>query len=381
MIEPTMNLLDYNREDLAHYFAQLGEKPFRAAQVIKWVHQLGVTDFAAMTNISLSMRQYLSEHAIVRLPLVIKHMVSTDGTQKWLLRLNDGGDTDTDADINDQIGNSKNNSIIETVFIPEKDRGTLCISTQVGCAMGCVFCATGKLGFKRNLMVGEIVGQVRLALRELQCDSLGKSEHRVITNVVIMGMGEPLLNFDGVVKAISLLRDDLAYGLSKYRITLSTVGLIPEIKKLSKVTDIALAISLHATTDDLRNKLIPISKKYPLADLLRACKDFYQDRRRKITFEYIMIDGVNDGSSDAKRLVKLIGGINCKVNLIPCNADAGLSSVLSETSPFLYQPSPLSRINEFRDILMASGINTITRKTRGADIAAACGQLSGGEIK
>jgi 23S rRNA (adenine2503-C2)-methyltransferase len=343
-----LNLLDYTQEELATYLTSIGEKPFRAAQIVKWVHQIGATDFMAMTNISLQLRQHLQEHAVVEPPHVLKHLTSQDGTQKWLLQLHD-------------------RTVIETVFIPEKDRGTLCISTQVGCPMGCAFCATGKLGFKRNLTLGEIIGQVWLAVRELAPDKTTRSH--AVTNVVIMGMGEPLLNFDNVVKAIALMRSDLAYGLSKYRVTLSTVGLTPEIRRLSKLTDVALALSLHATTDELRNKLIPISKKYPLKELIQACKEFYHDRRRKVTFEYTMIDGVNDTVEDAKRLVRLVGNINCKVNLIPCNPVADGT----------FHPSSQTRIDRFRNILMAADINTITRKTRGADIAAACGQLAGSD--
>ena len=343
---PKLNILGFTKEDLADYFTQIGDKPFRAAQVIKWIHQLGVTDFMAMTNLSLLLRQSLSENVCVQPPKIIKHLLSRDLTQKWLLQFED-------------------NTVIETVYIPEDTRGTLCISTQVGCPMNCVFCATGKLGFKRNLTVVEIIGQVWLAVRELSEDKTTKSH--VVTNVVIMGMGEPLLNFDNVVKAINLLRDDLAYGLSKYRITLSTVGLVPEIKRLSKITDIALAISLHAPNDELRNKLLPINKKYPLKELIAACKDFYQDHRRAVTYEYIMINGVNDSLEHAKQLVKLLRNSNCKVNLIPCNAVADSA----------YKPTPQEKIDRFRDILMAADINTITRKTRGSDIAAACGQLAG----
>lgn len=344
-----INLLGYTTEDLAAYFTQIGDKPFRAAQVVKWIHQIGVTDFSSMTNLSLTLRQYLTEHATITPPHVLKHLTSSDGTQKWLLQLED-------------------NTVIETVYIPENDRGTLCISTQVGCAMNCAFCATGKLGFKRNLTTAEIIGQVWLAVRELSPDKTNKDH--VITNVVVMGMGEPLLNFDNVIKAINLLRDDLAYGLSKYRVTLSTAGLVPEIKRLSTMTDIALAISLHAPNDALRNKLLPINKKYPLKELILACKEFYKDPRRQVTYEYIMINGVNDSVEHAKQLVKLLRNCKCKINLIPCNAVPG--------SP--YTPTPQDKIDRFRNILINAGFNTITRKTRGDDIAAACGQLAGSNL-
>lgn len=341
-----VNILGYTQQDLTDYFAELKEKPFRSTQIIKWIHQLGVTDFSAMTNFSLKLRQYLVEHACVELPHILEHYISNDGTQKWLLQFND-------------------NTVIETVYIPESTRGTLCISTQVGCAMNCAFCATGKLGFTRNLTSAEIIAQVWLAIRELSLNKTNK-EH-VITNVVIMGMGEPLRNFDNVIKAISLLRSDYAYGLSKYRVTLSTVGLVPEIRQLSKITDIALAISLHAPNDELRNALLPINKKYPLKELIAACKEFYHDPRRQITFEYIMINGVNDSEAYAKQLVKLLHEIKCKINLIPCNKIAGQK----------YLPSTQAKIDRFRNILMNAGFNTITRKTRGTDIAAACGQLAG----
>lgn len=366
-----VNLLDYDQLSLANYCAQIGEKPFRAQQLIKWVHQLGVTDFACMTNISMQLRAYLAERAVVALPTIAKHYVSRDGTQKWLLQLHDG-------------------KLIETVFIPEKDRGTLCISAQVGCAMGCIFCATGTLGYQRNLTTAEIIGQVWLAVRALAPDKTTKSH--TITNVVLMGMGEPLLNFANVVKAIALLRDDLAYGLSKYRVTLSTVGLIPEMRQLSAVTDIALAISLHAVNDELRQQLIPISKKYPLHTLLTACKEFYRDQRRKVTFEYIMLHKINDSPEDARKLCQLIRkyDLKCKVNLIPYNtvtsANAGTSDISNIGSTHniatimeqreVLQPSSTERIDNFRKILMSADINTITRKTRGADIAAACGQLA-----
>lgn len=339
-----INLLNYDKIGLIEYFTQLGEKPFRATQILKWIHQLGITDFAVMTNLSLALRNHLAEHACIKFPTMVSEQLSSDGTRKWLLQLDDG-------------------NFIETVFIPEKNRGTLCISTQVGCPIDCAFCATGKLGFKRNLTTAEIIGQVWLAKHNM----LAESDGAAITNVVIMGMGEPLLNFENVVSAINLMFEDIAYGLSKYRITLSTAGLVPEIRRLSKLTDIALAISLHAPTDELRNTLVPINKKYPLAELIKACKEFYSDPRRKVTFEYIMLDQVNESTQQAKQLVKLLSNINCKINLIPCN--------FAVNSKF--RSSARDRVEAFRNVLLAAGFNTITRKTRGADIAAACGQLAG----
>lgn len=359
-----INLFNLTQDDLSKFFISIGEKPFRSGQLLKWIHQLGVTNFDLMTNFSLKLRQYLKDYTDNLLPKIAQHLISQDGTQKWLLQLSD-------------------NTVIETVFIPEKDRGTLCISTQVGCAMKCAFCATGKLGFTRNLTTAEIIGQVWLAIKSLnQQNNVDKvenvvdnsldnlhnmNEDRLITNVVIMGMGEPLQNFTNVVKAIDIMRDDFAYGLSKYRVTLSSVGLVPEIEQLSKITDTALAISLHAPTNELRDKLLPINKKYPLEQLMPVCKAFYKDHRRKVTYEYIMIDGLNDSPEHARQLIKLMGSHRCKVNLIPCNSVAG--------SP--YKPSKQHKLDLFRDILMSANINTVTRKTRGNDIMAACGQLAG----
>lgn len=344
-----INLLNFNREALAEFFVQMGEKPFRADQLIKWIHQLGVTDFSAMTNLSLSLRQYLTEHTEIRAPEIVTTQVSQDETRKWLLKLADG-------------------NCIEMVFIPEDDRGTLCISSQVGCPLQCDFCTTGKFGFKRNLEVSEIIGQLYLAVRELSPDKTTKSH--VITNVVLMGMGEPLLNFDNVVKALDLMFDDLAYGLSKYRVTVSTAGIVPEIKRLREVSPVSLAISLHAVDDELRSKLMPINKKYPLKDLLLACENYFRDElRRMVTFEYIMLAGINDSVNDAHKLVRLLQGIPCKVNLIRFN-QGNLGS-------FNYKASSQETIDVFRNVLLAAGINTITRKSRGTDIKAACGELAG----
>lgn len=331
-----INLLDYNHEDLKNYLKEINEKPFRATQIIKWIHQQRVIDFSLMTNLSKEFRQYLIDHAEIIFPEIVTEQISKDGTKKWLLKLQDS-------------------NVIETVFIPEDDRGTLCISTQVGCALQCDFCATGKKGFTRNLTLAEIIGQLWLAKKDNN-----------ITNVVIMGMGEPLLNFDNTLRAIKLMLDDNAYGLSKYKVTVSTSGLVPEMRRFSELSDVAFAVSLHAPNDELRNKLMPINKKYPLKELIAACKDYYKDSKRKITFEYIMISGVNDSVDCAKQLVKLLRGIPCKINLIPCNEHAGSK----------YKAPSREQIDKFRDILIAADFNTITRKTRGADIDAACGQLA-----
>jgi len=332
-----INLVDFTREDLANHLKQIGEKPFRATQIIKWIHQQRVTDFNMMTNLAKSFRQYLIDNTEIIFPEIITMQISQDGTVKWLLKLQDS-------------------ICIETVFIPEADRGTLCISTQAGCPLQCDFCATGKQGFTRNLTFGEIIGQLWLAKKDY-----------AVTNVVIMGMGEPLLNFDNTVRAVNLMLDDNAYGLSKYKVTVSTSGLVPEMRRFSKLSDVAFAVSLHAPNDELRSKLMPINKKYPLKELIAACKEYYTDQRRKITFEYIMIAGINDTLDCAKQLVQLLRGISCKINLIPCNEHVNNK----------YKASSQQQIDKFRDILMAAGFNTITRKTRGADIDAACGQLAG----
>jgi len=343
---PKINLLNFTCDELGEFFLKLGDKPFRSIQTIKWIHQLGMIDFAKMTNLSLSLRQYLSENCEIGLPEIAKEQIASDGTRKWLLKLED-------------------DNFIETVFIPDGTRGTLCVSSQVGCPLGCSFCATGKLGFKRNLILAEIIGQLWLAVRKLSPDQTTRTH--VITNVVFMGMGEPLLNYDNVLKATKLMLDDNAYGLSKYKVTISTCGLVPEMQLLHEQSEVALAVSLHAPTDDLRDQLIPINKKYPLKDLMEACDNYFKDQRRQVTIEYIMLDGVNDSDKQAKQLVKLLSHGRYKVNLIPGNIVSGGS----------YKPSPMVRIDAFRDILLAAGITTITRKSRGEEIMAACGQLRG----
>ncbi|MDX2165331.1 MAG: 23S rRNA (adenine(2503)-C(2))-methyltransferase RlmN [Gammaproteobacteria bacterium] len=333
-----VNLLDFDRKSLIQFFESRGEKSFRATQLFQWIHHFGKTNFDDMTNLSKPLRQTLSEISHIELPEVVTEQLSKDGTRKWVLRL-------------------KDKNCIEMVFIPEDDRGTLCVSSQVGCALNCSFCSTGKQGFSRNLTTAEIVGQIWLAKRV-----------EPVTNVVMMGMGEPLLNFDNVVKAMDVMMDDFGYGLSKRRVTLSTSGVIPAMKELAEISDVSLAVSLHAPTDQLRDILVPINKKYPLAELMDVCKTYFKDEpRRKITFEYVMLEGVNDKKQHAYALIDLLKDVPAKVNLIPFN-------------PFpytQYKRSSLSVINAFRDILVGAGIITITRKTRGDDIDAACGQLVG----
>lgn len=342
-----VNLLDYNQQDLCDFFKQLGEPAYRGSQLLKWIHQYGVTDFTQMTNFSKALQKKLSEASEMVVPEVIFHQKSKDGTQKWLLKLH--------------CGNS-----VETVFIPEDDRGTLCVSSQVGCGLNCSFCSTGTQGFNRNLSTAEIIGQVWIAARTLSEQNGFHDRH--VTNVVLMGMGEPLLNFDNVVKATEIMMDDFGYGLSKRRVTLSSSGLVPELEKLSKVSDVALAISLHAPNDKLRNELVPINKKYPLKSLMHLCKHYFDNApRRRITFEYVMLDQVNDHLEHAKELVALLANIPCKVNLIPFNPFPGTK----------YTRSPLERILAFQRFLLDKGINTIIRRTRGDDIDAACGQLVG----
>lgn len=343
---PKANLLDLNRADIEAFFASLGEKSFRAKQVMQWIHQYGVSDFEEMTNLSKGLRSLLKERAEIRAPEVVIDQASSDGTHKWLLRLDSGNS-------------------VETVFIPEQGRGTLCVSSQVGCALECSFCSTARQGFNRNLTVAEIIGQIWVANKALGRDPKGD---RIISNVVFMGMGEPLLNFDNTVKAIDLLMDDFAYGLSKRRVTVSTSGVVPALGRLKEVSDVALALSLHAPTDELRNELVPLNKKYPIREVLDACKRYLEgDNRRKVTIEYVMLENVNDSVKHAKALVKLLQGIPCKVNLIPFNP-------FPDTQ---YRRSTECAIDRFRDVLIKGGLITITRRTRGDDIDAACGQLVG----
>jgi 23S rRNA (adenine2503-C2)-methyltransferase len=346
------NLLGMTRQQLEGFFAGIGEKPFRAVQVMKWIHQHGVADFGAMTDLSKVLRERLSAIAEVRAPEVVYDQAADDGTHKWLLRLDDG-------------------NCIETVFIPEKDRGTLCVSSQVGCALDCTFCSTARQGFNRNLSCAEIIGQLWLANRRLMPAPTadGKVPQRVVSNVVLMGMGEPLLNFDAVVDAMHLMLDDNAYGLSKRRVTLSTSGIVPAMDRLKDTLDVALAVSLHAPNDALRDELVPINRKYPIAELLAACRRYVREERhhQRITFEYVMLDGVNDTPAHARELIRLLRDVPCKVNLIPFNP-------FPETR---YRRSTEAAIARFQDMLAQAGYTTITRRTRGDDIDAACGQLVG----
>ena len=342
-----INLLDLDRAAMEAFFVTQNEPSYRAHQLLQWVHQYGVTDFEAMSNLSKKLRQKLAEVSEIKQLTPAFDQVAKDGTHKWLLRLEDG-------------------NCIETVYIPEKTRGTLCVSSQVGCMLNCTFCSTATQGFSRNLTVGEIIGQVFFAVRALSTDS-GRHD-RMITNVVMMGMGEPLLNFDNVVSAMSLMMDDLAYGLAKRRVTLSTSGVVPQMIELARVSDVALAVSLHAPNDELRNELVPINRKYPLAQLMKACKEhFPEDSNRKVTFEYVMLKGVNDTPQCAKQLIRLLEGIPAKVNLIPFNPFPKTSYICSDEDT----------IRGFQEILMRSGLQTMVRKTRGEDIDGACGQLVG----
>jgi len=341
------NLLGLDRAGLENFFESIGEKKFRATQVMKWIHQLGVTDFQEMNNLSKALRNQLAETSCVQNLHVAKDQISSDGTRKWLLQLPDGNH-------------------IEAVFIPEDDRGTLCVSSQVGCALDCSFCSTGRQGFNRNLNTAEIISQVWIAAHLLEEE---KKPGRKITNVVMMGMGEPLLNFDNTVTAVRIMMDDFAYGLSKRRVTVSTAGVVPAMDRLGDTLDMRLAVSLHATNDALRDELVPVNKKYPLKELMAACRRFIdkQNTRSRITFEYVMLDGINDKPEHARELIKLLKGIPTLMNLIPFNPFEGSG----------YRTSSKNAVNRFREILHASGMTTVVRKTRGEDIDAACGQLAG----
>jgi len=343
-----VNLLSFNRAQMREFFESIGEKNFRAEQALKWIHHYGVDDFEQMTNFSKLLRAKLSDIAEIRGPDIEFKEFSKDGTRKWVLRLD-------------------NSNCIEMVFIPEGRRGTLCVSSQVGCALDCSFCSTGKQGFQRDLAVWEIMGQVWLASRSFGVpENMGK---RPITNVVMMGMGEPLLNFDPVVQSVEMIKDDLFYGLSKRRVTISTSGVVPALDRLPQYADVSLAVSLHAPNDKLRNELVPINKKYPIDELIASCQRFldsFKDKRR-ITWEYVLLDHVNDSQEQAKELVQLLKRIPSKVNLIPFN-------------PFPHAPykrSSNNRIKAFQKILIEAGFTTTIRSTRGDDIDAACGQLVG----
>ena len=341
-----VNLLDFDAERLAGFFTEIGEKPFRARQVMRWIHQFGQAEFENMNDLSKDLRTKLIASALVQAPSVMADSTATDGTRKWLL----------------SVGAANG---IETVFIPATGHGTLCVSSQIGCALECAFCSTGRQGFNRNLTVAEIIGQLWWANRALGATPRGE---RVISNVVMMGMGEPLANFDNVVSAMKIMLDDYGYGLSRRRVTLSTSGLVPAMDRLAGQLPVALAVSLHAPDDELRDRLVPINKKYPLKELMAACKRYIRVAPRDfVTFEYVMLEGINDGVDQAKQLVGLVKGVSCKFNLIPFNPfpDSG------------FKRSSQERIGAFRDVLIRAGLVTTTRKTRGDDIDGACGQLAG----
>jgi 23S rRNA (adenine2503-C2)-methyltransferase len=340
------NLLGLDAAGLERFFGEQGEKPFRARQVLRWVHQRLEPDFTRMTDLAKSLREKLVAGACVEAPQIVGDTAATDGTRKWLLKV-DGANA------------------VEAVFIPETSRGTLCVSSQAGCVLDCAFCSTGKQGFNRNLSTAEIVGQLWLANRLLKGDNHGE---RPVTNVVMMGMGEPLLNLDNVVPALRLMLDDNAYGLSRRRVTVSTAGVVPGIDRLRDECPVALAVSLHAPNDELRDRLVPVNRKYPLAELAKACNRYLDKAPRDfITFEYVMLDGVNDSDAHARELVDLAGKVKSKFNLIPFNPFP--RSEFRRSSP--------ERIRGFADVLARAGLTATTRKTRGDDIAAACGQLAG----
>ena len=349
----SVNLLDFDAKALAGFCAEIGEKPFRARQLLRWIHRVGEVDFAAMSDLAKGLRDKLAATAVIEPPQVIGDHTAADGTRKWLLAVGAGNG-------------------IETVFIPEASRGTLCISSQVGCALACTFCSTGRQGFNRNLTVAEIIGQLwwsnKALSEEFEGEPATNRTERAITNVVMMGMGEPLANFENVVTALDLMLDDNAYGLSRRRVTVSTSGLVPAIDRLRERCPVALAVSLHAPNDTLRDQLVPINQKYPIKELLAACNRYLQAAPRDfITFEYVMLDGINDSVAHARELVNLAADIPCKFNLIPFNPfpDSG------------YKRSSSEAICRFRDVLMRAGLITTVRKTRGDDIDAACGQLAG----
>ncbi|HXV12049.1 MAG TPA: 23S rRNA (adenine(2503)-C(2))-methyltransferase RlmN [Burkholderiales bacterium] len=342
----TVNLLGLDQDGLKAFCAGLGEKPYRARQLLRWIHQAGVDRFDSMTDMSKALRAQLEERASILAPRVVRDTTADDGTRKWLLDVGTG-------------------NAIETVFIPEENRGTLCVSSQAGCALECSFCATGAQGFNRNLTTEEIVGQLWWAKR---CLNEGAGAERPISNVVMMGMGEPLANFDSVVAALRLMLDDFAYGLSRRRVTVSTAGLVPAIDRLREACPVALAVSLHAPNDALRDSLVPINRKYPIRELLAACSRYVEKAPRELVmFEYVMLAGVNDSVSQARELAALVRDVPCKINLIPFNPYPGGRYVRSA-------PDVIAR---FRDTLLQAGLVATIRKTRGDDIEAACGQLAG----
>ena len=341
-----VNLLDLDEAGLRAFFVSIGEKPFRAQQILKWVYHHAQTDIAAMTDLGVALRQKLATIAEIKPPKILREQRSSDGTVKWLIGFHGG-------------------NAVETVYIPEPKRGTLCVSSQVGCALNCSFCSTGAQGFARNLSTGEIIGQVWLAAQALGHERNGE---RRITNIVMMGMGEPLLNFDAVIPAMSLMRSDLGFGFASKRVTLSTAGLVPGIYRLKDTIDVALAVSLHAPVNDVHTELVPLNRKYPIAEVMQACRDYVSDKhKRSVTFEYTLIDGVNDHPEHARQLVKLLRTVPSKLNLIPFNPFPGTQ----------YRCSSPERIVKFQEIVMRGGLIATVRKTRGEDIDAACGQLVG----
>ncbi|MEM1113922.1 MAG: 23S rRNA (adenine(2503)-C(2))-methyltransferase RlmN [Pseudomonadota bacterium] len=347
--EARINLLGMTRAQLEQFFLELGEKKFRAQQLLKWMHHQGVCDIAAMTNLGKALREKLAAIAEVRPPEIVSQHDSEDGTRKWAIRVEGGG-------------------LIETVLIPDGNRATLCVSSQVGCSLDCSFCSTGKQGFQRDLSAAEIIGQVWLAIDSYDAFQSGKG--RVVTNVVMMGMGEPLLNFDNVVAAMDLMMEDLAYGISKRRVTLSTSGVVPALDRLAEVSDVSLAVSLHAPNDALRNELVPINRKYPIEQLLASARkyiDAQADSKRVVTIEYTLIAGVNDQPEQARELAQLLRDFPCKINLIPFNPFS-----LSD-----YQRPSGNAVSRFWQVLVDAGYIVTVRTTRGDDIDAACGQLVG----
>ncbi|MFY0677959.1 MAG: 23S rRNA (adenine(2503)-C(2))-methyltransferase RlmN [Neptuniibacter sp.] len=343
-----VNLLGLSPAKMEAFFDEIGEKKFRATQVLKWIHQLGACSFDEMTNISKALRQKLSEVAEIREPEVLLEQTSKDGTRKWVIRTESG-------------------SSVEAVLIPDGDRKTLCVSSQVGCSLDCSFCSTGKQGFNSNLTTAEIIGQLRIAIRSY--GDYNTTSQRVVSNVVLMGMGEPLMNFNNVVDSIHLMMEDNAYCLSKRRVTLSTAGVVPAIDKLREVTDVSLAISLHAPNDDLRNILVPVNRKYPIKELIAACNRYLDNLndKRVITVEYTLINGVNDSPEHAKQLLKVLRKMPSKLNLIPFNPFPNSG----------YERPSEERIVAFKEIIVHGGVVTTVRRTRGDEIDAACGQLVG----
>ena len=357
-MNPQLNLLSLDRAAMENFFVESGEKSFRAKQLLQWIYQRNITCYTQMTDFSKALRQQLDQSTHITLPEIVSVNRSNDGTVKLLLKLYDG-------------------NCIETVYIPESDRGTLCVSSQVGCGLNCTFCATARQGFNRNLNVDEIIAQVWVAnnylenLEESENIVFERYEHdqrRPVTNIVMMGMGEPLLNFDNVVSAMKLMMDDFSFGLSRRRVTLSTAGMVPVIDKLKEQCPVSLAVSLHAPDNDLRDKLVPLNRKYPIEQLLECCKRYVdQNNRQRVTFEYVMLKGINDSVAHAKQLAKILRDVPSKVNLIPFNPFEGTQ----------FERSSASTIDTFRDILQQREIFTVTRRTRGDDIDAACGQLAG----